>query len=382
MRDGMNQLTDRFSGEMKMHKSAAGSGKRFLRALLLLFLIGTVLISSGCGSRDDSGNIPIKPDGEDHPVSEAALPETDEGDDDDDDDDDDEDAGAGSSHEENTAGDGSPGLVYLIVPSEEGTARKEMVILTQAAKEAGADIVILNYMNDPIAEANAIEQAVRENANLIICDNIDEIQTVRGIKSAKEKNIPVMLLGRGIETLGMASFQILTESYTCVRKMGERYAGERKKGGAYVMLRGDNQLEDLAEAFSSVILRYTGIKELESVSCDERDAMAAYDTAWELLNAHKNADTVICGNSVQTQAAVDAAADLSLSPQILCLSGDTDLIVDYVEEGKVHAAIVKPTEALAEEAAKRMKDYFETGEMPLTECYYIAGEIRMEESNQ
>ena len=340
----------------KTENTCAGIARHGFYMLIVLTVLAAVLVS-GCGKKDSGEDVLVKPVGEEHPVSVFETADAPEG--------------------EKEKGGKS---VYLIVPSEDGPSEAEISILTNMAVEMRASMTVLNYMNDPIAEASAIEQAVRENAAVIICDNIDETHTLRGIRSAKEKNIPVFLIGRGIDTLGMASAQILTESYTCVRKMGEEYVKSKKKGAAYVMMRSDGTEDDLAEAFSSVMTGKTGFQELESAVCDGRDAEASYDTAWDLLHEHSNADTIVCVTTIQTEAAVNAAADLGLSPSVLCLSADTDRIVQYVDEGKVYAAIVKPAEELAERAALSLREYLETGELPGTECYYVQGEIRVFES--
>ena len=328
-----------------------------LRGLPVLFMLLACFLSAaltGCGKKDDTQEVLVKPDGEEHPVSVSEM----------------------------TEGSGSGRSVYLVVPSEEGTALDEIQILTEAAVEAGASMTVLNYMNDPIAEAAAIELAVREKASVILCDNIDETQTLRGIRKAKENNIPVFLLGRGIESMGMASAQILTERYTCVRKMGEEYAAENKKGSAYVMVRSTGTEDDLAEAFSSVMAGRTGFAELGSSVTNGQEEGEAYDAAWELLHEHPNADTIVCVTSVQALAAADAAADQGLHLRVMCLAGDTDEIVQYVEEGKIYAAIVKPAAELAKRAARSLGEYLSTGELPGTECYYIQGEIRRSGSGE
>ncbi|MBQ6468835.1 MAG: substrate-binding domain-containing protein [Lachnospiraceae bacterium] len=320
---------------------------------LLLLAAFSAFVLCGCGGRENSEEVLVKPAGEEHPVSVVETGEQPED----------------GEEDRRTS-------VCLVVPSEDGPAASEIRILTEKAVEMHASMKVLNYMNDPIAQASAIEQAVREGASVIICDNMDETNTLRGIRRAKEKNIPVFLIGRGIDTLGMASAQILTESYTCVRKMGEEYTKEKKKGAAYVIMHTSGSEDDLAEAFTSVMTGKTGFQELESAVCDGQDADESYETAWELLHSHPNADTIVCVTTAQTEAAVAAAADLGQEPLILCLSADTDRIVQYVDEGKVCAAIVKPAEELAERAALSLEEYLKTGELPGTECYYIQGEIR------
>jgi len=331
----------------------AGAGSRF-RGLPALFTLLILLAASlaGCGKKTGGEEILVKPAGEEHPVTVIETADAE-------------------------SGDSGKQTVYFVVPSEEGPSLTEIRILTEAALEEGVSMMVLNYMNDPIAEASAIEQAVSEGAAVIICDNIDETQTLRGIRSAKKKGIPVFLIGRGVDSMGMASAQILTESYTCVRKMGEEYVSGRKKGAAYVVLNTSGTENDLAEAFSSVMEGRTGFQELDSAVCDGQNAGEAYDAAWELMHAHPNADTIVCVTSVQALAAADAAADQGLSPMVMCLSGDTDEIVQSVEQGRVHAAIVKPAKKLAERAALSLKEYLETGELPDSECYYVQGEIRI-----
>ena len=376
----------------------SGQGKTGRISALFVVLLLVLLLISACGKRTDSEEVLIAPDGESHPVEVADVPlqyapeGEDNGTEDPEDDEEEngskdsedgkEDKGSKGKSKRNRSGKNDPmtvspenpgGMLYLILPSNEGPSLTEKSIITAASGASG--IVVLNYAGDPFAEANAFEKAIREKASLIVCDNIDETQTIRGVKRAKEAGIPVILMGRGIDIVGMASSQILTESYSRIRVMGEDYAVFTDKRAVYAILVGEGTARDLADAFDSVMKRYSDMTLAASVSCDEQDEDSAYNTVWDLIREHPEIDTIVAYNTVQARAAMNAAADLGSDVRILCLAGDSDFIRTCVENGKIHAAIVKPAEELARVVAEQIEVFYETGELPGTECIYVQGEL-------
>ena len=224
------------AGRKERRKDArfSGQGKTGRTSALFVVLMFVLLLISACGKRTDSEEVLIAPDGESHPVEVADVPlqyapegEDNGTEDPEDSEDGKEDKGSKGKSKRNRSGKNDPmtvspenpgGMLYLILPSNEGPSLTEKSIITAASGASG--IVVLNYAGDPFAEANAFEKAIREKASLIVCDNIDETQTIRGVKRAKEAGIPVILMGRGIDIVGMASSQILTESYSRIRVMG------------------------------------------------------------------------------------------------------------------------------------------------------------------
>lgn len=324
--------------------------RRSLSVILLLLLYLTA-----CGKEKEE--VLIAPSGEEHPV------ETIEG------------------AEEGEAAGTETYSLYAVLPASEGPSAAERSVLRGAAEECGASFTALSYAGDPIGMANAFERAIRENASLIVCDNIDDTQTLRACRRAKEAGIPVILLGRGLDTMGIASYQVLTESYSCVRILAEKYLSYKKNRAACAVLLGEGTGGDLPEAFISVMQGKSGVTLSGEIFCDEQDKDAAYEAAWDLLNECRGADTVVCYNTVQTKAAIEAMGDLGRSMNVLCLNGDSGEVRSLIEEGKVWGAIVEPAETIAEKAAEQIKNYFLTGELPGSECFYVQGEILTGEEN-
>ncbi len=288
-----------------------------------------------------------------------------------------------SSEESEAEDDGSPVIpsedpgakFYLILPTAGGPSAREEELIRKAADEAGIEIIVKYYEHDANAQTEAFNEAVDIGASLIVCDNADNEQTERSCRAAKDAGVPVFLLNRGIDMMGVAGLQILTDSYSCVRELGERFVEQVAEHSKYIEVLGLTGSYDISEAFSMSVAGYPGMEMVASDMADENDASASYDLCWNLISAHPEADAIVCYNALQASEAADAAADLGREMTVLCLFGDNDEIVDLVQANRVFATVVKPAAEIAELASERILSYLTTGIMPADEVVFVRGEV-------
>ena len=265
--------------------------------------------------------------------------------------------------------------VYLIIPTQEGQSAIEAEAIEREVKAAGIPLIVKCYNRNVEKQTEAFEEAIRENASLIICDNGDVEYTTLEAEKAKDSHIPVILLNRGIDSMGIASSQIITDTYSCVRELGEEFV-ERTGGSIdYIEVQGSNSSFDITEAFADVMSEHEEMFMVRSDIADENDPDESYDVIWNMINESPEADAVVCYNVMQTKTAMEAAGDLGRSMIFVCLYGDDDSITEMVESGRVFAAVIKPGEDLAENAAEQVKKYINTGELPSSELVYVKGNI-------
>ena len=266
-------------------------------------------------------------------------------------------------------------VIYLILPSEEGQSKVEEDEIASKVQAAGLTLVVKNC-NRSIDEQNkAFDEAINAGARLIICDNSDVEQTTLKVESAGTAGIPVILMNRGIDSMGLAASQILTDNYSCVTKLGEKLIEYKNGTSNYIEVLGSNSSYDITEAFSDVMSGNEGMVMVRSDIADENDEQDSYNVIWDMLNDTPDADMLVCYNVTQTKAGISAAADLGRTITVVCLYGDDDSITELVNNGSVYATVVKPGEELAKTAADQVHTYINTGELPSSELVYVQGNI-------
>ena len=266
-------------------------------------------------------------------------------------------------------------VIYLILPSEEGQSKVEEDEIASKVQAAGLTLVVKNC-NRSIDEQNkAFDEAINAGARLIICDNSDVEQTTFKVESAGTAGIPVILMNRGIDSMGLAASQILTDNYSCVTKLGEKLIEYKNGTSNYIEVLGSNSSYDITEAFSDVMSGNDGMVMVRSDIADENDEQDSYNVIWEMLKDTPDADMLVCYNVTQTKAGISAAADLGKTITVVCLYGDDDSITELVNNGSVYATVVKPGEELARTAADQVDTYINKGELPSSELVYVQGNI-------
>lgn len=265
--------------------------------------------------------------------------------------------------------------VYLIIPSMEGQSAVEAEQISQKVKAAGIPIIVKCYNRSIDKQTEAFEEAIKENASLIVCDNGDVDRTTIETEKAKAAHIPVILLNRGIDGMGIANTQIITDTYSCVMELGKEFIELMDGSCNYIEVQGSNSSFDITEAFADVMSGGSDMFMTRSDIAPETDAKASYDIIWDMINESPDADAVVCYNTMQTKAAMQAAGDLGRDMVFVCLYGDDDEIVELVNSGKVFASVIKPGDKIAELAASQVEKYIHTGEFPASELTYVKGSV-------
>ncbi len=265
--------------------------------------------------------------------------------------------------------------VWLILPAEDGPSASIANAVTAACRNLETEAVVRSYDGDIDRQTEIFGEAIADNARLIVCDNADNEQTTTSVMQAKNADIPVFLLNRGIDTMGAAASQIITDSYSCVRELTEFFIEYKGGHSGYVEILGSGSSFDVTEAFHAAIAGSRGMALLASDLADENDEADSYSVIWEMLRGTPEADTLICSNSLQTKQGLDAAADLGMDISVVCLLGDDDSIRDLVEEGKVLASVVKPVTEIAGIVADQIADYLLRGDLPSDELRFVRGQV-------
>ena len=228
--------------------------------------------------------------------------------------------------------------IYVILPSLTGQSAVMCDAFEEAAKEAGIELVVRSSERDLAKQQAAFDEALQVKASLIVCDNLDDQVTTSSVSQAKAAGIPVFLVNRGIDTLGLASAQILTDNFSCVRELGEEFISFKKDRSVYVELDGAGGAYDITEAFGVALAGHRDMVLARSAVCDEYDKDKSYDLIWEMLHDTPDADSLVCYNTTQTRAGLEAAADLGMDLTVECVHGVEEEVGSLIGSGKVFSS--------------------------------------------
>ena len=90
-------------------------------------------------------------------------------------------------------------------------------------------------------------------------------------------------------------------------------------------------------------------------------------------------DTAVISGTISAVAdkfGLDAMADLGIEMDIICLYGD-DRITEMLEDGRVYASIMSPSDSIALKAREQIITYLFSNTLPTSECFYVRGEVRL-----
>lgn len=264
--------------------------------------------------------------------------------------------------------------IFLILPSEGGASAEVKKRIEDAGEQLDFAVVTVSDADSAERQTQAFATAIDAHAALIVCMNVDREATVNSVQDAKRAGIPVILLDKGMDVFGIASSQIITDYFSCIRQLAQRVRIDRKSKGRYLRVLGTSEAFDAVDAFSNELPDSMVL--LQSEFCDETSPSDAYDHIWDLLRANPKADFLVVFNVTETFAALDAMADLGIEMDIICLYGD-DRITEMLEDGRVYASIMSPSDSIALKAREQIITYLFSNTLPTSECFYVRGEVRL-----
>ncbi|MGI6021463.1 MAG: substrate-binding domain-containing protein [Lachnospiraceae bacterium] len=266
-------------------------------------------------------------------------------------------------------------VVYLIIPSEEKVTAEEKELIVKGAEGKNYTLEVRNFARETDLQSRYFDEAIDVNASMIICDNIETEVTSADCQRAKDAGIPVILLNRGISSMGIASYQIITDYFSSAKNAALKYAEYKNGESKYLALYDIG--EENRYSFERGLKDYEKITMLGSGQCDASDAKASYDAAWAIMSEYPNADTIVCDTSLQALQAIEAMRDIGNHMTVVCLCGDDDRVVAGTEEGRLFASICKDPSKIAEKVTKVVDDYIDEGVLPENESVYVDAVIRI-----
>ncbi|MCR5536324.1 MAG: substrate-binding domain-containing protein [Succinivibrio sp.] len=269
---------------------------------------------------------------------------------------------------------GDSNLVYIITPSHTNPIFKQAALAAaKAAKYYGYRPRLVTHEGSAVKQAVLFETAISEKAAAIICDNAGFDATVPAVKRAYDNNIPTFLIDRGISEPGFAVSQLISDTLSSARDVGELLAASLGYEGEYCELYGqpaDLNSRDRSQGFHEALDKYPKLKCVEVVNAnwDERQA---YESMIDVILRYPNLKGIVCGNDAMALGALAAIRQYGHEGiKIVSIDG-TLKVRKAVEAGEVLATVVQPVTELAKAAVLQLKRYLHYGTTTLHEIQYF-----------
>jgi ABC-type sugar transport system substrate-binding protein len=239
-----------------------------------------------------------------------------------------------------------------------------VVLAESAVKEAealGYNAKIFDSQNNTALEADHFENVIVSGYDAILFNPTDSDGSISNILNARAANIPVFCMDREVNAKGVATSQILSDSYSGCVALGKHFVKTLNKKGKYVEILGmggDNNTWNRSNGFHSVVDQYPDLVMVAQQS-GEFDRNKSMEVMESILQAQPQIDAVFCGNDPMAMGVYQAlvAAGLQDKVKVFGFDGASE-VIQSIYEGKIKATGMQYPEIMAKTAAVFADEYF------------------------
>ena len=294
-------------------------------------------------------------------------------------------SGCGSSSDtKSTSGSGSGGsekgsnYIAIITPSPDNPFFKAEGDAAKAKAESlGYTASVASHDDDPNKQSELIDAAISRKAAAIILDNAGADASIGPVQKAKDAGIPVFLIDREINKVGVAAAQIVSNNAQGAQLSGQAFVEAMKEKGNYVELVGkesDTNAGVRSDGYNAVISQYPDLKlvQKETANWDQQEAFTKMET---ILQRNPDVQGVIAGNDTMALGAVAAIKAAKLKNVVVVgFDGSPDAIA-AIKAGDMYATALQPAALGAETAVEQADKMIKTGDTGAEEKQSIDCEL-------
>lgn len=230
-----------------------------------------------------------------------------------------------------------------------------------ASKKHGYDARIFDSQNNTAIESEHFENAIVSGFDAILFNPTDADGSISNVQKAKEAGLPVFCMDREINANGVATSQILSDSYAGCVALGKLFVEKLNRKGRYVELLGlvgDNNTWARSKGFHSVVDYYKDLTMVAQQSADF-DRNKALEVMESILTANPDIDAVFCGNDAMALGAYQALVSAGKAAKVKVFGFDgADDMINAIQEGKATATGMQFPAVIAETAADYAHQFF------------------------
>lgn len=195
---------------------------------------------------------------------------------------------------------------------------------------------------DPVAELDALQQAVRAQPSGILISVSDVAVLENEINNAVHHGIPVITVDSDAAATRRLYF-VGTNNVEAGRLGGQRLVEKLGNKGnvAFFTMPGQPNLEDRLAGFKQILNSQPGIK--TEIIDMKGNASVAFDEAQKLLgrNAPQKVDAIVCLEAISGKPVADASKRSKISGRVL-ITWDTDQgTLDAIRDGTIDSTIAQ-----------------------------------------
>ncbi len=230
----------------------------------------------------------------------------------------------------------------------------------ERARELGYEVTIFDSQNNTSKEAEHFENLIAAGYSAVLFNPTDSEGSVSNVKRAKEAEVSVFCMDREINSLDVATSQIISDSFSGCVELGEYFVRQLNKKGKYVELLGlvgDNNTWNRSKGFHSVVDHFPELKMVSQQSADF-DRSKAMEVLESIMQSNPDINAVFCGNDAMAMGAYQAlvAAGKEKNVMVFGFDGDDD-VMNAIADKKVMATVMQSPKQMARTAAELADQY-------------------------
>jgi len=230
----------------------------------------------------------------------------------------------------------------------------------ERARELGYEVTIFDSQNNTSKEAEHFENLIAAGYSAVLFNPTDSEGSVSNVKRAKEAEVSVFCMDREINSLDVATSQIISDSFSGCVELGEYFVRQLNKKGKYVELLGlvgDNNTWNRSKGFHSVVDHFPELKMVSQQSADF-DRSKAMEVLESIMQSNPDINAVFCGNDAMAMGAYQAlvAAGKEKNVMVFGFDGDDD-VMNAIADKKVMATVMQSPKQMAKTAAELADQY-------------------------
>lgn len=241
-----------------------------------------------------------------------------------------------------------------------------------AGKELGVDVAWKGPVkeNDRAQQISIVEQFVNEGISGIVLAPLDEVALERPVRSANEKNIPVVIFDsalKGIPGKDFVSF-VATNNRKGGALGGECLARLLKGSGKVVLLRymvGSASTREREEGFLDVMKKNRGIQVIVDNRYAGPTAGEAKTASMNMIDQLKEAQGIFCPNESSTFGMLLALRQNNLAGKKVFVGFDTSPpLVEALQKGDLNALVAQDPTRMGYEAVTTLVRHIRGTKVP------------------
>lgn len=228
------------------------------------------------------------------------------------------------------------------------------------ARELGYEATIFDSQNNTSKEAEHFENLIAAGYSAVLFNPTDSEGSVSNVKRTKQAGVPVFCMDREVNSLDVATSQIISDSFSGCVELGEYFVRQLNKKGKYVELLGlvgDNNTWNRSKGFHSVVDHFPELEMLAQQSADF-DRSMAMDKFESVMQSNPDINAVFCGNDAMAMGAYQALVAAGKEKDVMVFGFDgADDVMNAIADKKIMATVMQSPKKMARTAAELADEY-------------------------